>query len=255
MFCWNCGKEFVGNSCPYCGAPAHQSQQGNQQPPTPPPQNHFHHNQEQNQQPGQMPNNRPPMPLQGQLNNRSPRYIGEPVGWNNGNTMYIPPKPAFYKQHPIVFVLLIVLAFVIVAGALGSLIKDHYMDSNQSNLSQQIELKEEYINSCQEYDYKELLRNPNNYIDKKMFFSGRVLDVSESGDKVTFRIDLYPDELGTDGHIRITYNRKDDGEPHILNDDVVTIYGTFQGTEKAYNILLNEITMPKIKAEYVIIDE
>ncbi len=124
--------------------------------------------------------------------------------------MYIPPNPAFYKKHPIVFVLLIVLAFVIVAGVLGSLIKDHYIDSNQSNLSQQIDLKEEYINSCQEYDYKELLRNPNNYIDKRTFFSGRVLDVSESGNKVTFRIDLYPDKIGTDGHIRITYNKKYD---------------------------------------------
>lgn len=139
MFCWNCGKEFVGNSCPYCGAPAHQSQQGNQQPPTPPPQNHFHHNQEQNQQPGQMPNNRPPMPLQGQLNNRPPQYIGEPVGWNNGNTKPTPQMTAyknssFKTRHPGLFVTLIcivgVVGFFLFICIIGILFSDSSDSSN-----------------------------------------------------------------------------------------------------------------------------
>lgn len=213
MFCWNCGKEYEGNFCPNCGAPMHNPNQ----------------NQTMN------------YPVTSNIQQVS-------NNWKNGTSL-----PQQKKGRPASHFILIAIGIFFVLGTLYSII-DRPEEKNNSRYSKSetiTETKQEYIASCKEYDYKELLRNPNNYMDKRVYFTGTVLDISESRNEVTFRIDLYPNKIGTDGFIYVTYFRKDKNESHVLNDDIVTIYGEFKGTEQAYNLLLNEITMPKVTAKYI----
>ena len=114
--------------------------------------------------------------------------------------------------------------------------------------------------SCQTYTYKDIARNPSNYNGKNMKFTGKVLQVSESSswfssDKnATILLNVTKDEYGFyDDTIYCNYTYKD-GEDKILEDDIITIYGTCKGETSYYTVLGAKNTIPEIDIQYYSID-
>lgn len=120
------------------------------------------------------------------------------------------------------------------------------------------EIKNEYKEQCQSYGYKDIARQPDNYVGKKAKFRGKVIQVSEgiiNSKKVTLRVDVTQGEYGWwDDTVYVTYTYKS-GEPKILEDDIINMYGTLEGSETYVSVLGANITIPSFKAKYIDIEQ
>lgn len=122
-------------------------------------------------------------------------------------------------------------------------------------------IKEDFIKSCESFTYKEIARNPNNYKGKHAKFKGEVIQVIESGDDITLRVNITAEEnnYSENGYtyfdtIYVEYTRKDENESRILEDDIINIYGTLNGIKDYSSILGSEVSCPYLIAEYIDIE-
>jgi RNA polymerase subunit RPABC4/transcription elongation factor Spt4 len=112
--------------------------------------------------------------------------------------------------------------------------------------------KEEYIVLCQTYSYADIARNPEEYKGKPAVFTGKVIQVLENGKKVTLRVNVTKgnSQFWSDT-IYIDYTRSDERESRILDDDVITIYGDFNGIKSYKTALGGTMSIPWVLARYI----
>ncbi len=111
--------------------------------------------------------------------------------------------------------------------------------------------EEVYKEQCQEIAYKDLARNPDEYAGELIKISGEVVQVLEEGSELTLRVataDYYEDI------VMVSYTYKE-GESRILEDDMITIWGTYYGTYTYESVLGGNVTVPAMLAEYIQLDE
>lgn len=132
--------------------------------------------------------------------------------------------------------------------------------NNNINIS-----KEDFMNSCIECSYEKYIRNPDNYIEKNITFTGWVTDIIyESGDFVKFEISTYNkadnvpyEKLSNLEQLKVrngfklyedyyscTYERQKN-EERVLVGDYITIYGIGDTID----------TIPKVNVKYIKIIE
>lgn len=116
--------------------------------------------------------------------------------------------------------------------------------------------KEEFIASCQSIAYKDLARNPDSYKGQTFKFIGEVIQVMESDHilsdttTVTLRVNVTKDEYGWwEDTILATVDIPKSAD-RILEEDIITIYGTCQGQQSYETILGATTTLPKIEIKY-----
>lgn len=121
------------------------------------------------------------------------------------------------------------------------------------------EIKEEekaaFKASCQRYTYEEISRNPENYKGKPAVFTGEVIQVQEERMApyivATLRVDVTKNEYGWyDDTVYVTYVFPE-GDPRILEKDIITMYGTLNGLKSYTSILGATITIPDFNAKYI----
>ena len=95
--------------------------------------------------------------------------------------------------------------------------------------------------------YDNIARNPSDYIGKKVKFTGSVVQLIEGTitNEIRFAIDDDYDMI-----IYCTYN-KDIVDSRILEDDVITIYGTAQDTITYQSALGGQITIPYVSIDRI----
>ena len=115
------------------------------------------------------------------------------------------------------------------------------------------EIKNEFIASCQDFSYEDIARNPNNYKGKNAKFTGKVIQVQEGLlNSVTLRVEVTQGEYGIwDDTVYVNYKYKDDNESKILEDDIITMYGTIDGLKTYTTILGGEVTIPEMTVKYI----
>ena len=165
-------------------------------------------------------------------------------------------------------ILLIILGFFLMMVGIVSSVSSPKTSSKAGTVN-----KDDFINSCSTFDYKEISRNPNDYKNKNCYFRGQIVQVLESGSYCVYRVNvtenkLYSDELMEtlsdyidessnmsiwEDTIYVTYRSTAD-EGRFLEDDIVKIYGTIKGLKKYTALLGNEVTIPEINAEYIELD-
>lgn len=118
--------------------------------------------------------------------------------------------------------------------------------------------KDDFIKECKTYTYKEISRNPANYEGKKAKFEGQVVQVMEDGDNVIMRVDVTKEEnqFASGGYlysdtVYVEYTRKSESESRILEDDIINMYGTLNGTKTYDTVLGSDTTIPYFVAEYI----
>lgn len=114
---------------------------------------------------------------------------------------------------------------------------------------QQIEQeKQEFKDSCNAYTYEQLARNPAEMIETRVKLVGEVIQTIYDGNIVQLRVNITKEN----GYYSDTvYVRCIIEGDRILEDDIITIYGTAMGEVSYTSILGAEITLPYIEAEYV----
>ena len=118
------------------------------------------------------------------------------------------------------------------------------------------DLEQAYKDSCKEYTYKEIARNPDKVKNERAKLKGKVVQVLESGNTVELRVNITPKGYGYyDDTVYVYYYRMDETEDRILEDDIVTVYGRLNGLKTYTSVLKSEITLPEIVAEYIDISQ
>lgn len=114
---------------------------------------------------------------------------------------------------------------------------------------QQIEQeKQEFKDSCNVYTYEQLARNPAEMIGTRVKLVGEVIQTMYDGNIVQLRVNITKENGYYSDTVYVRYIIEGD---RILEDDIITIYGTAMGEVSYTSILGAEITLPYIEAEYV----
>lgn len=118
------------------------------------------------------------------------------------------------------------------------------------------ESKEEFIASCEEIPYKKLLRNPDDYIGKRLVITAEIKQIIQGGlfdSNQYYRIQT--DNEGRDWFLDDEYFMYDfrvDDDMKLLDEDVITIYAEFGGMQEIKRALTKtKEEVPAIKAYYV----
>ena len=111
--------------------------------------------------------------------------------------------------------------------------------------------KDDYIKSAQHISFQALSRNPDNYKGKIVTFSGKVVQVQESGNDVVMRINVTQKQYGWDDTVWVNYT-KVSKEGRILENDIITFWGQYKGIREYEAVMGNTISVPEITAKYVL---
>ena len=134
-----------------------------------------------------------------------------------------------------------------------------YFDSNHKNVNTNINtlkdnLVKDYKKACAKYNYKDVLRNPENYTGKQAYWFGEIIQVvDKSAFSSTFRIDVnckkntYISGYYCSDTIYVTYY----GDKSFIEDDMVKMWGTMDGTKTYTTVLGASVTIPKFIAQYM----
>lgn len=177
------------------------------------------------------------------------------------------------KKWIIIAVVVFVLIIIGVAGSGGS--DDDSSDNNTQSTTSSVSSdekgttkedtteettisKDDYINQCEKIAYKDLARDPDKYEGKKVKFTGEVIQVVESSwsDSTDYRVAVTKDEYGYnyDDVVYVEYERSE-GESRVLEDDIITFYGEFEGLYSYTSTMGGKITIPQVNAEYIEIQQ
>lgn len=128
---------------------------------------------------------------------------------------------------------------------------------NISDIKKKLKNKEisDYKNKCKSYSYKAISRNPEKYKGSYAYFRGEVVQVLEYGDSVTLRVNVTQSPYGYywDDTVYVTYYNYDKNN-RILEDDIIKMYGTLEGTKTYESIFGASITIPRLDAKYIIVE-
>lgn len=112
------------------------------------------------------------------------------------------------------------------------------------------EIEAEFKGSCAQYTYEEVFRNPDNYKGKNAVFRGEVIQVLEEDGEYTLRVNVTEGRYIWEDTILVSYTAEP-GASRILEDDIVTLYGTMKGVYTYESVMGADITVPLMLAEYI----
>lgn len=113
-----------------------------------------------------------------------------------------------------------------------------------------VETEQDYKNSCGRYNYKDILRNPDNYKEERIKVELKVKSIHEYGflgDK--YYICSASDEYGWNGDTYVVYDFREN-DFKILEDDIICVYGEIKGLTEVTYILFGNDEVVKIHMQY-----
>jgi len=99
-------------------------------------------------------------------------------------------------------------------------------------------------------DYKDLARNPDNYMGTNVIFTGKVIQVQESGKLVNLRVNVTKNTYGYENTVMIQYD-KGIVSSRVLEDDIITFSGMSMGLLTYKTVMGAEMTIPQVLATNV----
>lgn len=122
-------------------------------------------------------------------------------------------------------------------------------DAYASSVAQaQANSQQEFANSCQRYNYEDLVRYPDSYEDSPITDTVVVEQVMPGGFLTSEGYRCY--EVGTENEI-VLLDDRENKEPKFVEGDTVTVYGTYYGTEKMERLFTGEkVSVPCINFQY-----
>lgn len=107
--------------------------------------------------------------------------------------------------------------------------------------------EDQYKQSCQSISYDELLRNPDNYKGKNIKLRGKVFQSVDG----TLLMYVTQGSYGIWDDITMVAWK---GEPNVIEDDIITVWGPYTGTYTYTTALGADKTVPLVDAKYVSIE-
>ena len=111
----------------------------------------------------------------------------------------------------------------------------------------------EFKASCQTYTFEQMAKNPDNFKGTNVKITGEVIQTLYSNGSVDLRVNITKkgtySTYYTDTIYVLYYPEK--GEDKILEDDIITIYGTSQGDYTYTSTIGASVTLPLIYGKYI----
>lgn len=129
--------------------------------------------------------------------------------------------------------------------------QDQQKEEVQENKEPEL-TEDEYKAACVAVPYENLARDPDSYRLEKVQFYGQIVQVIDGNDgSVELRVNTSNDGYGWyDDTIYVSYQYKE-GELRLLEDDLISVYGTSQGLLSYTSTLGGKITIPSVNAKYI----
>lgn len=133
-------------------------------------------------------------------------------------------------------------------------------ENEQSEVSDTVaeepkETEEEYRASCQEYAYKDVLRNPDDYIGKRVKITVKISSVHSEDWKTPIKYYFaYSDNDGSGAYWDDQYgvfDCREVQEPKLLEDDIITVYGEISKPKETTSLIVNSEELFCIDMKYV----
>lgn len=115
------------------------------------------------------------------------------------------------------------------------------------------ETEEEYKASCQEYNYKDVLRNPGDYVGQRVKITAKISSVHDKGwlNPVKYYFAYTNDEydmwIGDEYGV---FDYREDGDFKILEDDVIVVYGEIAEPQETVSFIVNSDELFCIDMKY-----
>lgn len=110
-----------------------------------------------------------------------------------------------------------------------------------------INAESDFKASCGTIDYKDAARNPSKYKGANVKFTGKVIQVQEDVMRVNVTqgsYGIWSDTIYVNYLPRSSANR-------ILEDDIITLYGTMEELKTYTTIMNSSVTIPQVTAKYI----
>jgi hypothetical protein len=108
-----------------------------------------------------------------------------------------------------------------------------------------------YANPPPEASYSDLMRRPEDYLDREVLFAGKIEQVVDSsGGDFTLRVNVTPDadqKFFTDT-VLVFYSNPTDANLRMLEGDLVRFVGTFVGIRQYRTVLGANVRVPALKS-------
>lgn len=118
----------------------------------------------------------------------------------------------------------------------------------------ELEISEEkYKAACGEYAYKDVLRNPENYIGEKIKITAKISNVHEAGltNPTKYYFAYTESKYGWSGDRYAIYDKRAEQDPKLLSDDIITVWGEIADPEQAVSLILASEELFVIDMKYV----
>lgn len=117
--------------------------------------------------------------------------------------------------------------------------------------------EEEYKSLCGEYTYKDVLRNPENYIGEKIKITLKISSVHEAGilNPTKYYFAYSESDYGWYGDRYAVYDKRGEQDPKLLSDDIITIWGEIADPTQTSSLIVNSEEVFVIDMKYVEIIE
>lgn len=113
--------------------------------------------------------------------------------------------------------------------------------------------KAAFKESCQTYTFEQMARNPESFKGTNVKVTGEVVQALYGTSSVDLRVNITKEGTYTTYYtdtIYVTYY-PEEGEDKILEEDIITVYGTSQGDYTYTSTLGTPVTLPLIYGKYV----
>ena len=116
------------------------------------------------------------------------------------------------------------------------------------------EIEQEYKEACKEYKYKDVLRNPENYVGEKVKITVKISTVIEESWMndckyyFAYSNDDYDWWLGDE---YVIFDRREEQNPKLLEDDIITVYGEIASPESTTSLIISSSELFAIDMEYI----
>lgn len=117
------------------------------------------------------------------------------------------------------------------------------------------ETEEEYRASCQEYAYKDVLRNPDDYIGERVKITVKISSVHSEDFTTPIKYYFaYSDNDGSGyywGDRYGVFDCREIQEPKLLQDDIIIVYGEISKPKETTSLIVNSEELFCIDMKYV----
>ena len=123
--------------------------------------------------------------------------------------------------------------------------KNSQKDNKIKEKSTEKNERKKFIDSCQEFDYKKIARNPDDYIGQNFKVTVQIFSKSEDSMFSDAYMKAYTDDGSGYYFDKMIYvfDEQDENSKYyvnVLENDIITVYGTFEGMEDTTNMLNGE---------------